>query len=94
MRKRFGYINVTGLIVAVLLFGYAVSTSTPAVLLQSAEDVVAAVGVSIAVAPNQYNTTAQQLSDKQKQLDQREAALNDKEQAIAQSGGAAASLRP
>lgn len=79
MRKRMKYLEVTALVVAVLLFGYAAVTSTPASLGQSAKDSLATVGVSLAVTQNPYNSAAEQLAQKQKLLDQREADLASRE---------------
>ena len=76
MRKRLGYLNATGLAVAGVLFGFAVYATTPQSLLQHAQETLAAVGVTIAVAPNPYNTVAAQLSAKEAQLNQKEAQLN------------------
>ena len=85
MRKRIGYINATALTVVALLFGFAALTSTPAALLQTARNMFATVGVSIAIAPNPYNTVARQLADKEAQLNQREAQVSAQEQAVSNS---------
>ena len=85
MRTRIGYINATALMLAAVLFGFAVITSTPSSLVQHTRELFAAVGVTIAVAPNPYNTVAQQLSAKETQLTQREAQLSAQEDATARS---------
>ncbi len=81
MRKRKRYINASMLVGAVLFLGIGALTSTPASLERGASDMFAAVGVSMAVAPNPYNSVADQLSTKEKQLDKREAELGVKENA-------------
>ena len=77
------------MIVAIILFMYAISVDSPARLARSGYSMLGAavIGVTAGVEPNQYNTLAQQLSDKQKELDAREAALN------AQSGGSLVGTR-
>ena len=80
MHKRIGYINATALLIASLLFGFAVLTSTPDSLRENMHDTLAAVGVSLSVVPNQYNTVAQQLDAKAAQLNQQEAQLNARTQ--------------
>lgn len=80
---RMNYLNAGFLFVATFLFGYAIFSATPAVLMQNAEDALAAVGVSAAVTKNQYNSIAEQLVDKEKRLEQREQTLALQEQAAA-----------
>ncbi len=84
MQKKLGYINVSGMTLAALLFGYALLTSTPGSLRQSTQDMFAAVGVTLAVAPNQYNSQAQQLAAKETLLNKREADLATKERTATQ----------
>ncbi len=84
MSKRRRNRNAGLLSVAVFLFGLAVITAPPASLQQSAKDMFAAVGVSMSVAQNPINTQAQQLKQKETQLDQREATLLAKENPTAQ----------
>ena len=76
--------NTNLLSLAVLLFAVAVITAPPARLQQSTKDMFAAVGVSMSVAQNPINTQAQQLKQKETQLDQREATLLAKENPAAQ----------
>ena len=79
---------MSALTLAVFLFAFAMLTSTPASLLENTQTMFAAVGVTIAVAPNPYNTVAQQLSAKETQLTQKEAQLTAQEQALSNSPSA------
>lgn len=45
-----------------------------------------AVGVSVGVPPNQYNTVAQELDEWDKRLDRREQELNEREVLLRESG--------
>lgn len=82
---RMKYSNATLLFFATFLFGYAVFSSSPAELLKSAQSMLAAVGVSASVEPNQYNTVAEQLAAKEARLNQQASDLAAKEKADAQS---------
>lgn len=75
MRVRVTYLNIGMSALAVIFLGYAALTSSPASISRAAEDTLAAVGLAASVPANPYNTLAQQLSDKQTQLDQQAAQL-------------------
>lgn len=62
---------------AVILLSYSVSLFTPEVIAGSVSRMLAnaAVGVSMGVEPNPYNTLALQLSDKEKELVVREERI-------------------
>lgn len=75
MRKRMKYINGTILFVATFLFGYAVFSAGPAALVRNAKDSLAAVGISASIAPNEYNSVAQQLAEKEARLNREQADL-------------------
>lgn len=77
MRKKVVTPLNAGLIgAATFFFGLAFFSATPGSLATNAQDTLAAVGVSVGVAPNQYNTVAQQLSDKSAQLDAQQAQID------------------
>lgn len=91
MRRRLRNIDTIALMLAVLLFGFAALTVTPASLGQGAQGMFAAVGVNLAVTENPYNAVAAQLDTKQRQLDQREAQMVTRENSNV--GGALSSYR-
>jgi hypothetical protein len=74
MRRREHHVRGIALSCAVILLSYSVSLFTPEVIAGSVTKMLAnaAVGVSIGVEPNPYNTLASQLSDKEKELEARE----------------------
>lgn len=76
-------ISAFGLVLAVGFLGYAVSTNTPALFAQAAENSLAAASVSVnaGVAPNPDNTLAQQLQAKEQQLDAEQQQVTQVQQA-------------
>lgn len=85
MNIRTRYINAGLLSAAVLLLGYAALNSTPASLARGAKDTLADVSLTVGVAPNPYNTEAEQLADKQQQLNQEQATLTAEQTSAAQT---------
>ena len=83
MSKRMRNVNVCLLFLAAFLFGFATLTSPISVLTQNAQDMFAAVGVTMSVAPNPYNTVAAQLQLKETALKQKEQQLASRENAQA-----------
>lgn len=74
------------LIFAALFLAYAVVASTPASLLKSThETLAAAASLSVSIAPNPYNTMAQQFAQKETQLSQKEAQLNTQQEQLSSS---------
>ncbi len=82
-------IRRTVVVIALVLFIYATSIDSPRALVQTAGSMVgsAVVGMSAGVEANPYNKVAAELSQKQSELDAREAALN------ASPGGSLAGTR-
>ncbi len=79
----------TLVVIALVLFMYATSVSSPSVLARDAVTMVGsgAVGMYAGVEPNPYNTAAAQLAAKQNELALREATVN------AQTGGSLTGTR-
>jgi hypothetical protein len=82
-QERFAnYLTALALFVAMTGLSYPLFTSTPGELAARAGSLVAAgssaVSMSIAIPDNPYNSLAEQLKQKQIELDQREVALNGK----------------
>ena len=92
---RVKYINTGMLALAAVFLSYTALTATPSSLLGNAQTMLASagVGVSVAVAPNPYNTLAQQLSNKEAQLNQQSAFLAAQEQTINSSAPTAPANR-
>lgn len=80
-------VNAVALLVALPALGYSFYIDAPASLAENAERLMAdsAVSMSASVPANPYNTLAQQLTDKQTQLDQEQASLNAEEAAARNS---------
>lgn len=74
--------HIVGIFAAAFLFAFSVAVETPTLLLSDAQHMLASVGVSAAIAPNPYNSVAEQLSNKEKVLMQKEADLTKREQAL------------
>ncbi len=68
------HVRGMSLSVAVILLAYSVSLFTPAIIASNIEHMLAnaAVGVSMGVAPNPYNTLAAELAAMEKDLGERE----------------------
>ncbi len=81
--KRALVVNAIALLVAIPALAYSFSLGAPENLAQNTQRLVAdaAVSMSAAVPANPYNTLAQQLADKQAQLDARAAQLSAKQSA-------------
>jgi len=77
MRRRDHHLRGIALSCAVILLSYSVSLFTPEVIAGSMTRMLAnaAIGVSMGVEPNPYNTLASQLSDKAQELDERETRI-------------------
>lgn len=76
-KGRSGGANVVALTIAGVMLCYAFSQASPSVLASNAGAMLgsAASTVSAAVGENPYNTLARQLADKERELNEREAAL-------------------
>lgn len=74
-------IRRTAIVIALVLFIYATSVASPKVLVLSTVSMLgsATVGLSAGVAPNPYNTAAEQLTEKQNELEAREALIKANE---------------
>lgn len=75
---------ITCAIVFVLLVSFGSLSLGPK---QFARELGAAVGASAGVLPNEYNTLAQALLKKETEVNQREAALAEREAAVLREGG-------
>ena len=71
------HVRGMSLSVAVILLAYSVSLFTPSIIASNVERMLAnaAIGVSMGVAPNPYNTLASELADMEKDLDERERRI-------------------
>jgi hypothetical protein len=74
-------VNVFGVAVAALLLSYSFSFAPPTVVAKNASLMLgsATVGMSAAVDENPFNTLAQQLVNKERELQARESALDQRE---------------
>lgn len=72
-------LNLFGVAAAALLLSYSFSFAPPTVIVKDASAMLgsAAVGVGAAVEPNEYNTLAQALAEKEANLIGRERAISD-----------------
>ncbi len=82
-------IRRTAIVIALALFMYATSIDSPKVLVNTAASMAgsAVIGMTAGVPANPYNTAAEQLAQKQADLDAREATV------AAISGGSLTSTR-
>lgn len=74
-------LNVLGVAAAALLLSYSFSFAPPTVVVKNAAVMLgsASVGMSAAVDENPFNTLAQQLVNKERELQARESALDQRE---------------
>lgn len=74
-------VNLLGALAAALLLSYSFSFAPPAVIVKNTGAMLgsASVGVGAAVEPNQYNTLAAQLAEKENALNDRESLLDQRE---------------
>jgi uncharacterized membrane protein YobD (UPF0266 family) len=81
MRIRRQHANLPVLAIASGLFVYAAYMGAPSEMFTRGGAMFAnvTIGASAAVPPNEYNTLAQQLSDKEKELELRESAITQYE---------------
>lgn len=77
-------VNVLGVAVAALLLSYSFSFAPPAVVVRNVSTMVgnATVGMNAAVDENPFNTLAQQLVEKERDLQGRESALDRREEIL------------
>ncbi len=75
MKKR--HTQYLGLFIALVLMTYALSLASPQMLANTAGQLVAnaMVGMNAGVLPNEFNSLAQALQDKETELKEREARL-------------------
>jgi hypothetical protein len=73
--------NVLGVAAAALLLSYSFSFAPPTVVVKSAASMLgsASVGMTAAVDENPFNTLAQQLVNKERELQARESSLDQRE---------------
>lgn len=73
--------NVLGVAAAALLLSYSFSFAPPTVVVKSASSMLgsASVGMNAAVDENPFNTLAQQLVNKERELQAREGVLDQRE---------------
>ncbi len=76
MKKR--HTHYLGLLTALVLMTYALSLASPQMLANTAGQLVAnaMVGMNAGVLPNEFNSLAQALEDKEAELKEREARLS------------------
>lgn len=74
--------NTVGLVLASSLLAYALSANTYQTLSQATQSFLASASISVSagVAPNPYNTLAQQLAQEKQRLDAREQQLDQRTQ--------------
>ncbi len=74
-------VNVLGVAAAALLLSYSFSFAPPTVVVKSASSMLgsASVGMNAAVDENPFNTLAQQLVNKERELQVRESVLDQRE---------------
>lgn len=77
-------LNTLGIVAAFAFLIFAFSRNSPALLAQSADSSLAAASmtVSAGVAPNQYNTLAAQLQQKEAQLDQEQNSIQQQSASV------------
>ncbi len=73
--------NVLGVVAAALLLSYSFSFAPPTIVVRNAASMLgsASVGMSAAVDENPFNTLAQQLVNKERELQARESTLDQRE---------------
>ncbi len=78
---RHADVNVLGVTAAALLLSYSFSFAPPTVVVKSAASMLgsASVGMSATVDENPFNTLAQQLVNKERELQARESTLDQRE---------------
>ncbi len=74
-------VNVLGVAAAALLLSYSFSFAPPTVIVKNASSMLgsASVGTNAAVDENPFNTLAQQLVNKERELQERESVLDQRE---------------
>jgi len=78
---KFIDVNILGVAAAAILLSYSFSFAPPSVIARSASAMLgsASIGMSAAVDENPFNTLAQQLIEKERELQGRENALDQRE---------------
>lgn len=89
-RTKVSVVNLSGITVAAVLFGYAVSIVPPSVLAHDVSNSLAAASVSVSagVPPNPINTLNEQLNQKAAQLDVQQKHIQDLQQTLSATASA------
>jgi hypothetical protein len=86
--KRVNVINAIALLVALPALSYSLYVGSPVHVAQSAQRLMAdaAVSMSASIAPNPYNTEAEQLAAKEARLNERAAQLTAQQNDLSSQG--------